>query len=154
MRRVQLAVVLSLALGMASCAGGGFGGGGSGSAPETLSGTFELVRIDGQLQPLGADRPQASPAAAACGTPAGPGAGYVRFGGEDLTFRLSVVQRDACTGEVRRSEGGRYIRHGEHLVLEAPVGGSSHTRFRATTNDTTLTLRLTGAELHFRRTGS
>lgn len=146
MQRMRLSALLSLCLGLSACAAGGLGGG-SGSEPETITGTFELVRIEGRLRPL-----EAPPAdTAACAAPSG--SGRVEFGSEAPTFRLSVVQRGGCGVEVRRSERGRYIRHGEHLVLEAPAGGTSHTRFRGTTNDTTLTLRLTRAELHFRRVG-
>lgn len=130
----------------------GCASGGSGTPPETLSGDFVFARIDGRLQPL--ERGESGPATAAC---AASGAGNEGGGAVQLDrsrrFELTVKQRDACSGEVERELSGTYVRRGEHLGFEARLPDGATVRFHGTTNDTTLAVRLSGAEILFRRAG-
>lgn len=144
---VRAAAGIAGLLALAGCASGG-----SGTPPETLSGDFVVTRIDGRLQPL--ERGEGAPAAAAC---ASSGAGSEGGGALQLDrsrrFELSVKQRDGCSGEVERELSGTYVRRGEHLGFEARLPDGATVRFHGTTNDTTLAVRLSGAEILFRRTG-
>jgi hypothetical protein len=133
--------LLALAL-VAACAS-------SGSAPpETVTGTFALVRIEGRLQPLVEGGGSAEPAAP-CPTTGESGTVEVT---STRRFALSVRQETACAGQVRREFRGTYVRKEEYLGFEAPIPGQGMVRFQGTTNDTTLRVRLTGAELVFQRT--
>ena len=140
--RAAAAPAALLALAMAGCASGGS------APPETLSGGFVVERIDGRLQPL---ERGGSGAAAACAAVQG-GGGTMRLD-RSRRFELAVRQRDACSGEVERELSGTYVRRGEHLGFEARLPDGARVRFGGTTNDTTLTVRLSGAEILFRRAG-
>lgn len=140
---VRAAALLAalLALAAAGCASGG-----SAAPPETLSGGFVVVGIEGRLQPL-----ERGAAAAACaGTEGGGGAARLD---RSRRFELTVKQRDACSGEVGRELSGTYVRRGEHLGFEARLPDGATLRFHGTTSDTTLVVRLSGAEILFRRAG-
>ncbi|HEV2149607.1 MAG TPA: hypothetical protein VGR37_19560, partial [Longimicrobiaceae bacterium] len=130
----------------AGCASGGAGS----APPESVSGTFALVRIDGRLQPLDAGR-----AGAADGT-AGEcpveGRGRVELSSTNR-FELDVRQRSPCAGEVTRELRGTYFRRGEYLGFVATLPSGATVRFQGTTNDTTVVVRLTGAEIVFARGG-
>ncbi len=133
-----------LALAAAGCASGG-----SAAPPETLSGGFVVVGVQGRLQPL--ERGGGGAEAAACaGTEGGGGAARLD---RSRRFVLTVKQRDACSGEVERELSGTYVRRGEHLGFEARLPDGATLRFHGTTNDTTLTVRLSGAEILLRRAG-
>ncbi len=144
---VRAAIRIAALLALAGCASGG-----SGTPPETLSGGFVVARIDGRLQPL--ERGEGGPAAAAC---ASSGAGTEGRGAVQLDrsrrFELEVKQRDGCSGETERELSGTYVRRGEHLGFEARLPDGATVRFQGTTDDTTLTVRLSGAEILFRRAG-
>lgn len=132
-------------LALAGCASGG-----SGTPPETLSGDFVVARIDGRLQPL--ERGEGASAAATCPAPGAEGGGAVQLD-RSRRFELEVRQRDGCSGETERELSGTYVRRGEHLGFEARLPDGATVRFHGTTNDTTLTVRLSGAEILFRRAG-
>jgi hypothetical protein len=134
-----------LVLAAAGCASGG-----SAAPPETLSGGFVVVGIQGRLQPLERGRAGAAAAAACAGTEGGGGAARLD---RSRRFDLAVKQRDACAGETGRELSGTYVRRGEHLGFEARLADGSTLRFHGTTNDTTLVVRLSGAEILFRRAG-
>jgi hypothetical protein len=142
---VRACARLAALLALAGCASGG-----SGTPPETLSGAFVVTRIEGRLQPL--ERGEGGPAAAACAGPGSEGGGAVQLD-RSRRFELTVKQRDACSGETGRELSGTYVRRGEHLGFEARLPDGATVRFHGTTNDTTLTVRLTGAEILFRRAG-
>jgi hypothetical protein len=136
------AVSALLALAAAGCASGGS------APPETVSGDFVVARIDGRLQPL--ERGDGPAAGAACAGAEGGGAVQLD---RSRRFDLAVRQRDGCSGEVERELSGTYVRRGEHLGFEARLPDGATVRFHGTTDDTTLTVRLSGAEILFRRAG-
>ncbi len=138
------------AAGLAALLLAGCASGGSGTPPETLSGGFVVTRIDGRLQPL--ERGGGGPAAAACASPDAGGGGAVLLD-RSRRFELEVKQRDGCSGEVERELSGTYVRRGGHLGFEARLPDGATVRFHGTTDDTTLVVRLSGAEVHFRRAG-
>ena len=144
---MRAAAGLAALLALWGCASGG-----SGTPPETLSGDFVVARIDGRLQPL--ERGEGGPAAAACPSSGagGEGGGAVRLD-RSRRFELEVKQRDGCWGETERELSGTYVRRGEHLGFEARLPDGATVRFHGTTNDTTLVVRLSGAEILFRRVG-
>lgn len=132
----------ALGVALAGCAS-------SGSAPpETVTGTFALVRIEGRLPPLVEGGGAVEPAAPC---PATGESGTVEVT-STRHFALSVRQETACASQVRREFRGTYVRKDEYLGFEAPLAPGGLVRFQGTTNDTTLRVRLTGAELVFRRT--
>ncbi|MET0399459.1 MAG: hypothetical protein ABW277_21900 [Longimicrobiaceae bacterium] len=134
---------------LAALAAAGCASGGSAAPPETLSGGFVVVGIEGRLQPL--ERAgSGAPAAACAGTEGGGGAARLD---RSRRFDLAVKQRDACGGEVERELSGTYVRRGEHLGFEARLSDGATLRFHGTTNDTTLVVRLSGAEIRFQRAG-
>jgi hypothetical protein len=141
---VRIAAAI-LALAAAGCASGG-----SAAPPETLSGGFVVVGIEGRLQPL--ERGGSGAPAAACAAGAEGGGGAARLD-RSRRFDLAVKQRDACGGEVERDLSGTYVRRGEHLGFEARLADGATLRFHGTTNDTTLVVRLSGAEILLRRAG-
>lgn len=143
MSRASAVPAALLALAIAGCASGGS------APPETLSGGFVVERIDGRLQPL--ERGEGGGAAAECARAEG-GGGAMQLD-RSRRFELTVKQRDACSGEVERELSGTYVRRGEHLGFEARLPDGATVRFGGTTNDTTLVVRLSGAEIHFRRAG-
>lgn len=134
-----------LALAAAGCASGG-----SAAPPETLSGGFVVVGIEGRLQPL--ERGGDGAPAVACAGAAAEGGGAARLD-RSRRFQLAVKQRDACAGEVERELSGTYVRRGQHLGFEARLPSGARLRFHGTTNDTTLVVRLSGAEIRLRRAG-
>ncbi len=138
---------LAALVALAGCASGG-----SGTPPETLSGDFVVARIEGRLQPL--ERGEGGAAAAACASqgPGGEGGGAVQLD-RSRRFELTVKQRDGCSGETERELSGTYVRRGEHLGFEARLPDGATVRFHGITNDTTLAVRLSGAEIFFRRAG-
>jgi hypothetical protein len=146
---VRAAACLAALLALAGCASGG-----SGTPPETLSGDFVVTRIDGRLQPL--ERGEGGSAAVACASsapgPVNEGGGAVQLD-RSRRFELDVKQRDGCSGEVERELSGTYVRRGEHLGFEARLPDGATVRFHGTINDTTLAVRLSGAEILFRRAG-
>lgn len=135
------ALAALLALAAAGCASGG--GGGAAAPPESVSGTFALVRIDGRLQPLERGAPECDP---------GGSGGEVELSRE-RRFELEVRQGGSCPGAVRRELSGTYVRRGEHLGFEARLPDGARVRFHGTTNDTTVVVRLSGAEIVFQRAG-
>ncbi len=139
------AAALAALLALAGCATGG-----SGTPPETLSGGFVVARIDGRLQPL--ERGEGGPAGTACAASGPEGGGAAQLD-RSRRFELEVKQRDGCSGETERELSGTYVRRGEHLGFEARLPDGATVRFHGTTNDTTLTVRLSGAEIVFRRAG-
>ncbi|HEX2189920.1 MAG TPA: hypothetical protein VHG51_13530 [Longimicrobiaceae bacterium] len=142
MSAVRRGVPLAALLAAAGCATAGS------APPETVSGSFALVRIEGDLQPL--ERARNAPPGGGGGDCAVEGRGEVELG-PALRFELDVVQRSPCSGEVRRELRGTYYRRGEHLGFEALLPGGATVRFHGTTNDTTVVVRLSGAELVFAR---
>lgn len=142
---VRDAAGLAALLALAGCASGGS------APPETLSGDFVVARIDGRLQPL--ERGDGGPAAASgAGCAGAEGGGAVQLD-RSRRFDLAVKQRDGCSAEVERELSGTYVRRGEHLGFEARLPDGATVRFHGTTDDTTLTVRLSGAEIVFRRAG-
>lgn len=137
------AACLAALLALAGCATGG-----SGTPPETLSGGFVVARIDGRLQPL----ERGAAVACAASGPGSEGGGAVQLD-RSRRFELTVKQRDGCSGETGRELSGTYVRRGEHLGFEARLPDGATVRFHGITDDTTLTVRLTGAEILFRRAG-
>lgn len=139
MPRAVLASFLALLL--SGCAGKGS------APPEMVTGGFELVRVEGCLGTLRGSG--AAPREDGC-APAGH-AGSLHFAELSRTFHLSVRQDRPGPGAVRREESGSYVRRGEHLAFDSRLSRGGRVRFRGTTTDSTVTVRLTGAELHFRR---
>jgi hypothetical protein len=144
-RGVPLAALLALA-------GAGCAAGSAGSAPpETVSGSFRLVRVEGRLEPL--EREAGAPAGGAAAECPAAGSGRVSLDARNQ-FELDVRQRSPCAAEVRRELQGTYFRRGEHLMFVATLPGGATVRFQGTTNDTVVAVRLTGAELVFARGGA